>query len=602
MHRAIVLAGVTTCAVAATAPSALAVDLSVASVEVTQGTQKPDNSIDLVALRSTAVRATIAVADSAAAVPSVTGVARVFRNGTEITPAGGVAPLAALTAPLAPDRGVETDTLNFELPASALDQLTATTNLDVRVDVTPVPGETNTANNTGAANDRTVVAGVNPKIFFTRIDFPPSGLGLPALAFVQSGTGDAVVKGIVPVNDRDSGLYQQGLFPSLTFTRDDDGDNIITGGSGTAADAEGNALLTLLEQCRQLIVSNGLGALDTTFLHGWVGGNPLSGNGLAGVGGRTSYGNTDPVRGQRSYAHELTHNLGFDHISSTIDEVGWDVGARLPDNPAANNTTGRVKPTSLFDIQVAGLLTNQAWINTSKYTSLLGNTTLGFGTGDRAGGDVRRRLRSRVLVIQGTLDPTGRKVLRLEPVFRYPWLSQPTAPSATGDYVAEVVTSTGGVIRAPFSGAIRDDSPNERDVFGSFSAMVAAPADVRSVRIRRRRGRDVLDAVRATKEAPRIAIVAPQRGSRLSRFVRVRWRASDADTDRRDLRFQVAYSRDDGRSFVPVGVGIAGSSLRFDARQVRRARRTGLIRVFVSDGLNTSFADVRGLTNPVGLR
>jgi hypothetical protein len=601
MKRAAVVAGLITSMVAVSAPAAQAVDLSVASVEVTQATQKLDNSINLVALRSTAVRATIAVTGSAAPVPGVTGVVKVFRNGTEITPAGGVAPLATLTAPLAPNRGVETDTLNFELPTSALDQLTATTNLDVQVDVTPIPGESNVANNTGTANDLTVVAGVNPKLFFTRINYTPSGLGLPSTGFTQPGTGDAVVKGILPVNDRDGGLYAQGLFPSLTFTRDDDGDNIITGGSGTAADAEGNALLNLLEQCRQLIVSNGLGALDSTFLHGWVAGNPLSGNGLAGIGGRTSYGNTDPVRGQRSYAHELTHNLGFDHITRNIDQVGWDVGARLANNPSTNNTTGRVKPVSLFDIQVPGLLTNQAWIETQKYISLLGNTALGFGSG-ASGGDVKRKVRRNVLAIQGVLDPKGRKVIRLEPVFRYPWLSQPTAPTQTGDYIAEVVTSTGGVIRAPFDGGVRDDGRAEIDAFGSFSVMVAAPADIRSLRIRTRKGRKPLATMRRTKLAPRIAIVRPKAKAKLGKRVALRWRASDGDTDRADLRFQVAYSTNDGRSFVPVGVGIAGSSFAFDARQVRRARGTGLIRVFVSDGLNTSFADVRGLTNTVGVR
>lgn len=601
MKRPAVVAGLIISVVAVSAPAAQAVDLSVASVEVTQATQKPDNSIKLVARRSTAVRATIAVADSAAPVAGVTGVAKVFRNGTEITPPGGVAPLAPLTAPLAPDRAVETDTLNFELPTSALDQLTATTNLDVQVDVTPVPGESNAANNTGAANDLTVVAGVNPKLFFTRIDYTPAGLGLPSTAFIQPGTGDAVVKGILPVDDRDSGLYTQGLFPSLTFTRDDDGDNIITGGSGTAADAEGNALLNLLEQCRQLIVSNGLGALDSTFLHGWVAGNPLSGNGLAGIGGRTSYGNTDPVRGQRSYAHELTHNLGFDHINRNIDQVGWDVGARLANNPSTNNTTGRVKPVSLFDIQVPGLLTNQAWIETPKYISLLGNTALGFGSGD-TGGDVKRKVRRNVLAIQGVLDPRGRRVIRLEPVFRYPWLSQPTAATQTGDYIAEVVTSTGGVIRAPFDGAVRDDGRAEKDPFGSFSVMVAAPAGIQSLSIRTRKGRKPLATLRRTKLAPRIVIVTPKAKTKLGKRVVLRWRASDGDTDRADLRFQVAYSTNNGRSFVPVGVSIAGSSFAFDARQVRRARGTGLIRVFVSDGLNTSFADVRGLTNTVGLR
>jgi hypothetical protein len=580
-------------ALAAFPSAAFAVDLTVTGVEVTQATQKPDNSIKLVARRSTAVRATIGVTGSAAAVPGVTGRVHVFRNGTEITPTAGVAPLASLTAPLAPNRAIETDTLNFELPDSALNQLTATTNLDVRVDVTPVAGETNTANNSGAANNLTVVAGVNPKLFFTRINYTPAGLGLPADAFIQPGVGDVFVKGILPVDDRASNLYAQGLFPSLTYTGDADGNGILD-----ALGTDGSALLNLLESCRQLIVDNGLGATETTFLYGWLAGNPIDGNGLAGVGGRTAFGNTDPIRGQRSYAHELTHNFGFNHVTNTIDEVGWDVGARLVDNPSTNNTTGHVKPTNLFDIQVGGQLTNSAWIDTPKYISLLGNTSLGFGSGDTQG-DIRKKAKRQVLVIQGQLDRKGVRVLRLEPVFRYPWLTQPSPANASGDYVAEVVTTTGGVIRAPFDGGIHDDRAPDRPAFGSFNVMVPAIGQVASVRIVQRRTKKTLVAIKPSRLAPKLSIASPKPKAKLTKRTTIRWKASDADTARTKLRYQLAYSRDGGRSFVPLGVDVSDSSLTFDATQVRKSKNA-LIRVFVSDGLNTTFADVGSLQNAVG--
>jgi hypothetical protein len=573
--------------------AAVAADLTVTGVEVTQATQKPDNSIKLVARRSTAVRATIGVTGSAAAVPGVTGVVHVFRNGTEITPVAGVAPLAALNAPLAPNRATETDTLNFELPVSALNQLTATTNLDVRVDVTPVAGETNTANNSGAANNLTVVAGVNPKLFFTRINYTPAGLGLPPDAFIQPGVGDVFVKGILPVDDRDPNLYAQGLFPSLTYTGDANGDGILD-----ALGTDGSALLNLLESCRQLIVSGGLGATETTFLYGWLAGNPIDGNGLAGVGGRTAFGNTDPIRGQRSYAHELTHNFGFNHVTNTIDEVGWDVGARLANNPATNNTTGHVKPTNLFDIQVGGQLTNSAWIDTPKYISLLGNTSLGFGSGDTQG-DIRKKAKRQVLVIQGQLDPKGVRVLRLEPVFRYPWLTQPSPSNASGDYVAEVVTTTGGVIRAPFDGGIHDDRAPDRPAFGAFNVMVPAIGDVASVRIVQRRKKQTLVAIKPSRRPPKLTITSPKPKAKLTKRTTIRWKASDGDTARTKLRYQLAYSLNGGSSFVPLGVDVSDSSLTFDATQVRKSKNA-LIRVFVSDGLNTAFADVGSLQNPVG--
>ena len=86
------------------------------------------------------------------------------------------------------------------------------TDIDVRVDLTPIAGETNTANNSGFANNLTAITGTNPSLFFTRANFTPAGLGLPPLSFVQAGTGDAMVKGILPVADGDANLYRQGCF------------------------------------------------------------------------------------------------------------------------------------------------------------------------------------------------------------------------------------------------------------------------------------------------------------------------------------------------------------------------------------------------------
>ena len=70
----------------------------------------------------------------------------------------------------------------------------------------------------------------------------------------------------------------------------------------------------------------------------------------------------------------------------------------------------------------------------------------------------------------------------------------------------------------------------------------------------------------------------------------------DPDTPREELLFQVAYSFDGGDSFVPIAVDQQNTEFEFDVRQIPPSRGTGLIRVFVSDGLNTSFADVGNLS------
>ena len=93
-----------------------AVDLTVANIEITQSIQTTANTVQLIARRSTAVRVTVGVTGAAAPVPNVTGRLHVFVNGSEVTPAAGLLPInTPFSAPLAPQRGNENDTLNFEL-------------------------------------------------------------------------------------------------------------------------------------------------------------------------------------------------------------------------------------------------------------------------------------------------------------------------------------------------------------------------------------------------------------------------------------------------------------------------------------------------------
>jgi hypothetical protein len=562
-----------------------AVDLSVSGIEVTQATQTPTNSVLLVSRRSTAVRATLAVTGAPGPVPAVTGQLHVFVGSTEVTPTGGVAPLnAPFTAPLAPQRANENDTLNFELAAPT--SITASSAVRFRVDVNPVPGEVDVANNTLTTPNLTVANRQAPRLFYTSINYTPSGLGLPAGNVIQGGTGDAFVRGILPVDDSTSTLYRQGLFPTLGYGEDANGDGRLE-----ALGTDGNDLLTLLESCRQLIVNNGFGPSDRVFLYGWLAGNPIDGNGLASVGGRVAFGNTELIRGQRSYAHELTHNFGLNHNTRTLDQVGWDVGARLPNNPSGNNTTGRVKPTTFFDIQNAGRLTNEAWVDTITYNFLLSSTTLASAP------DIKS-FKARLAVVRGIFDPRGSRLRRLLPVFRYPWRSRPTSTGRKGRYRVQIVDTSGVRTQSAFNPLIADDPSRESERFGAFEVMVpVSPArEIASLRILSPSGKAVATMKRS--KAPRIAVLSPRRGAKLRRKVKIRWRTKDPDTQAARLLYQVAYSPDAGRTWVPLAVDVAGAKTAIGIRlgRVKESRGRGIIRVFVSDGLNTNFADAQQLT------
>jgi hypothetical protein len=422
-------------------------------------------------------------------------------------------------------------------------------------------------------------------LYFTRINWTPAGAGVPALADVQGGRGDAFVKGIFPVNDGDANLYRQGLFPTLNYSEDPDHNNVIEG-------TEGDDLLALLASCRQLIVNAGLGANNRTFLYGWIAGNPISGNGLSNAPGFNAFGNADPTRYQRTYAHELTHNFGGVHNTRSLDEVGWDVGGRLSANPAGNNTSGRVKPTTLFDIMNAGRLTNQAWIDTQTYNLLLSNSSI--GSPDAADKPV-----DRVLVVQGVFDPSGTKLLRLKPVFRYPWASQPTSRRQKGRFVAQATDAAGNTSSARFDALVTEDSEKGGSRNGFFEVMVAVPpeSEVASLRIADATGRTEFASLKRTTP-PQVRVVSPAAGAKLGERTEVVWDVQDTTPPGQRL-FQVAYSPDGGRSFVPVAVDVPGSqrSVTFDSTQIQKSQN-GLIRVFVSNGLNTAFADVGKLTTP----
>ena len=593
--------GVVGVVLGASAAPASAFDLRVVDVEVTQAVQTETNSIPLVANRSTAVRATVSAAGrngSTAGAGPVNGRLHVFQNGTEITPPAGVPAInQPFTPPAAPNRANEAHTLNFELPAPT--GIGSSGDVDFRVDVEPQANEEDQTNNSGSANDLLSQTREYPRVYYVRVNY--AGGGLPDVPFVRPGTGDAFICGILPVDDSQPDFYSKAPLPSINFNEDANGNQYLDNAT------EGEHLLDEIAAQRQLLVDDGLGANDLTHLYGWLKG-PVDGNGLGELPGHSAFGNTDPVRGQRTFAHELTHNFGLDHIDRDLDPlVGWDVGAGLDQNPVANNTTGRVKPQSRWDVQVAGQLTNTAWVDEQNYRYFLDHES--FGVDNRLLDRLKEIAREKMLVVRGRVDPTGMRLRELEPAFRYPWKSQYTPPPIDLATLDVVVTNTKGErYEVVASATVGDDAESGRHTRqGFFEAMVPVKGTVASVRVRSRgkmTARGLRKAQLRTIGVRRRSIRAPSLsglraigGKTLSGKETIDWSAFDRDTKGSRLRHQAAYSPDGGKSFVPIDADIKGSKVSFNSAELPPSKGTnGLIRIFVSDGINSTYRDLRGIS------
>ncbi|HVE68219.1 MAG TPA: hypothetical protein VNB64_06535, partial [Solirubrobacteraceae bacterium] len=343
------------------APAA-ADDVAVRGIQVTQGVQLANNSIPLVADRTTAVRALVST-DGAGSASTVTGRAHVTIDGVRVTPQFGLAPVASLTASVAsPSLDNETDSLVFVLPAptgiAPRDAKFATENVQVRVEITG-SNDTNSTNNSAEVTGLRVESKAAPVIFFKRINW----LGDPSVnpdSVIAPGAGDAYLRAALPLNDSDPGaLYRGGLgthrfdldLPPALFQPA----NGLLDAAAAGGPPEGDKLIVDLEVERYILAGSRLLDPVTLFLWGWVGdGTTNNHDGLGAVGAaQAAYSVDDPRNGPCSLTHEALHNIGREHNASTIPispATGFDVTARLLNNPASNAVTGRLWPSTVTEI------------------------------------------------------------------------------------------------------------------------------------------------------------------------------------------------------------------------------------------------------------
>jgi hypothetical protein len=623
-----------------------AFDVRVGEIHITQGIQPSDARfwVPLVAERNTAVRVQV---EGVSGIPGpVTGKLKVWVDGREITPPGGVDDLNRTFPPphnqFIPPGGrffdlleYEEKTLNFELlaanyPIAPAANQNVSNNVDFEVQIF-AQGDTNPANNLGQVNDLTVKRRGTPWLFKDRIFYFPSGIpqwpvpasNRPNEAFIAPRTGDAMAPAVWPLPDapRNTGTQTNPIYPPVLpgayFRFDCDGDGKITIGAqcfnqGSLIGDEAGLLLGKLARRRQLLIQGGFGPDRLVYLYGWVQDGKLAGHdGVALLGSNIGYGMDRPNRGQQIFAHEFGHMAGLPHNNPgrILNDYGWDTGARLHNNPLAmaHGVTGRVKLPSLYDDVMnnsGATRTATTWAELENYTTLLTTPKLDVEVpGARCG--LTNTETPETLVVSGIPSRDSLGTQMRASVHRYPWCTgldlKPDRPNVRLTLRIEEPGSRIRDIQVLINARMvidLSDGAGHVEKLGPFATPIPI---LKGTKLHALRIEGLLGDLRAaelkpTLNNPKVEIISPKPMTQLGSGTTITWKASDADVGT-TLTYQVAYSPNDGRDFIPLEVDLEEAKLTIDAKLLpTTVNGHGLLRIFANDGVNTSFADVGGLS------
>ena len=567
------------------ATSAIAGDLAVTSVDLTQGAQF--GTTTLVGGRSTMVRVKVAVTGQTTSQSNVDAVLRVYVGGQQMVGSPFFSRNGPITAPITPNVFNVNDTINFTIVAPV------STDVDFEVFLDPLNKvtESNETNNLFLLSNKVFSCRKTLDVAYVSVNYTPGG-GQPVAATIEPGVGDGFMRGIYAVAELN---YHRSPLGPLNWTSD--------------INSSSSALLSSLQTIR-LTTIPAAGYARPEFIYGWLPGNPFSGNGQAsGIPGDAAFGNTESSRFQRTFAHEIGHCWGRSHTSNAIATVGFDVEHHL----ISPLSLGQTHATTQYDVMVAGQLTNVAWVDSGTYLDCLTDTRsqcTAFappGGGENPASDAQR-----VLQISGSYQhQVDRKPSRIElsPVNQID-LASPTADDAQGDVLLQSFAAGGELLSSVRwkSATTREscaECVNGRPHLHANSAVsILIPASVANqeparIELRDLKSGNLLATRTRTASAPHIASL----GSRMidgvgvashsgtGPFVELFWDATDADGDA--LSADILLSCDGGQSWSAIGVNQRGASMKFALSDIPVAKNEqGIVKVRVTDGLNVVDAEM----------
>jgi hypothetical protein len=614
---------------------ALQLDLQAVGLEAVQTVQDFKNSLPLVALKGTIVRAYARVVTNTTGLNNFAPTAQLrgFLNGTEL-PNSPIYPdslgLVDATGDLPTLRGSLQRSFLFQLPGS---WIANPGNLELDFTVNPngsVP-ETGVAplNNNTASATLPIVAGRRPSVVFKAM----SSVN-PNYDMFAPNSGFSTI-----INRANSVLPLDHL--KIYFSPDSVTKPVLTitgiKGRSFSLPSDQQEALTILD-ITEFLSSDPPGASD---VH-WAGMFPPADQPWNGLGDRPGKclilrmdatsswtGAWGAIMGGYTLAHELSHNYGRKHIDQTLSSSGcpgqnsagpWDVepGGQDPCTLGTTDLTSAsapigydwitgnlIPPASAADIMTYA---SAIWMSPYNWNALIsaiptGDTAPASDNGSASG---NRRVALAGLGLAGNPLPHG-------PIFQFSGIIQPSLgigwmlpawqfPAGTLD-PAKVQQSLDDAATLPADAPYRLrllGDPNAAPLIEQpLAVRSAADGDVQSLhfvqavpfvagvtRIQLLAGNQVIAEINASPNAPAIQLNAPVFDSDTQSLV-LSWSATDADGD--PLYFTTQFSRDNGASWHTLLAHDPTLGLAVNTGLLPGGDQC-LLRVIASDGLNTAIA------------
>jgi len=190
------------------------------------------------------------------------------------------------------------------------------------------------------------------------------------------------------------------------------------------------------------------------------------------------------------------------------------------------------------------------------------------------------------LMVQGTVDfNTG--AVQFLPCLQLSLTNAPPGEAAGTNFVLEALDDSDTVLETnQFSIQPSIFAENETNTTAYFVVFLTANPSIQSLQLMYNGA--LLAKLTASPAPPTLTLTTPNGGENFTNgTINIAWVGSDPNGD--TLAYTVEYSADDGTSWKPLALDLAGQSLAIDSSFLA-ASTQGLIRVIASDGLNNAIA------------